>query len=146
MVDIQIFEGVCSVAFSEKISDGISACEIFDRIGKGGIDIDMVSMEMTAGDMLNVGFTLKDDDLPKLLPLIKSDRITTPVINCGNVKLLIKSDEMVGCPGFAARIFTALQSKNCMPLIVTTGINEISLLVRESEGAEAEKTLREMFS
>ena len=146
MVEIKVFEGVSSVAFREKVSDGIDSCGIFDKIGKGGIDIDMVSMEITAGDTLSVGFTLNDDDLPKLLPLIKSEKITTPVINCGNVKFLIKSEEMVGCPGFAARIFTALQSKGCMPLIVTTGINEISLLVRDSDGAEAEKTLREMFS
>lgn len=145
MAEIKIFEGICSVAFSEKVSDGISSYEIFDRIGKGGIDIDMVSMEITAGDIMGVGFTLRDDDLPRLLPLIKSDKITTPVVNCGNVKLLIKSEDMVGCPGFAARVFSALYKADCVPLLVTTGIDEISVLVRDSDSAEAERAVKELF-
>ena len=146
MVEIKVFESVCSVAFSEKISDGISSYEIFDRIGKGGIDIDMVSMEITAGDIMGVGFTVRDDDLSRLLPLIKSDKITTPVINCGNVKVVIKAEEMVGCPGVMAKVFSALDKVGCIPLLVTTGIDEISVLVRDSDGTDAGKALHAIFS
>ncbi len=141
MPDIKVFEGVTSVVFNEKISDHISTYEIFNRIGENGIDLDMISAELTINDTLSVGFTLPDEELPKLLTLIKSESITTPAVNCGNVKFIIKSEKMINCPGYAARIFSALRNAGCIPLLVTTGVDEISLLVRDSDSIDAAKAL-----
>ena len=146
MTDIKVFEGISSVAFSEKLAGDANTCDIFTRIGEGGIDVDMISLELTANDTISTGFTISDEDLAKLLPLIKSKAITTPVVNCGNVKFVIKAEEMVGCPGFAAKIFAGLKDVGCVPLMVTTGIDEISILVRDSDSTDAGRALNKIFS
>ena len=146
MTDIKVFEGISSVAFSERLGGEDGVCSIFGRIGEGGIDVDMISLELTANDTVSTGFTVSDEDLAKLLPLIRSKDITTPIVNCGNVKFVIKSEEMVGRPGFAAKIFAELKAVGCTPLMVTTGIDEISILVRDSDSVDAGRALNEIFS
>jgi hypothetical protein len=39
-----------------------------------------------------------------------------------------------------------LRGMDCLPLLVTTGLDEISLLVYESECVDLEKKLKETFS
>ena len=146
MTDIKVFEGISSVAFSEKLGGSSGTSDIFTRIGEGGIDVDMISLELTANDTISTGFTVSDEDLAELLPLIRSKDITTPIVNCGNIKFVIKSEEMVGKPGFAAKIFAGLKAVGCTPLMVTTGIDEISILVRDSDGMDAGRVLNEIFS
>lgn len=136
MTDIKVFEGITSVAFSEKLSDNISAYDIFDRIGAGNIDIDMISVELALNDTLFIGFTLSDEDLPELLPLIRSENISTPAVNCGNVKFVIQSEDMINCPGYAARVFKGLKEAGCTPLLITTSVDEISILVRDSDSGD----------
>lgn len=145
MVEIKVFEGITSVSFSEKLTDNTVYSVIFDKIGKAGIDLYMISADLAVNDSLCIGFTLADEDLPKLLPLMKSENITTPVINCGNVKFIIQTESMVNCPGFAAKVFVALNSLKCTPVMVTTGVYEISLLVRDSDSADVAKALSKLF-
>lgn len=145
MTDLKVFEGITSVAFSEKLTDSSSYCEILDRIGKAGINLDMISADLAINDTLCIGFTVDDEDLPKLLPLIKDKRISTPVINCGNVKFVIQSKTMINTPGFAARIFSELKNVGCVPILITTGVDEISMLVRDSDSADVGKALAKMF-
>lgn len=145
MTDIKVFEGITSVSFNEKPKEGVSAFRIFDRIGENGIDIDMISLDLAPNDVLFAGFTLSDGDLGKLLPLLKSENITTPAVNCGNVKFVVKSEDMINCPGFAARVFKSLSSAGCVPLLVTTAVDEISVLVRDSDSSDVGKALEKMF-
>lgn len=145
MTDIKVFEGITSVSFNEKPDKSVTAFGIFDRIGANGIDIDMISLELTPNDVLFVGFTLSDGELSKLLPLLKTENITTPAVNCGNVKFVVKSEDMIECPGFAAKVFSALGEVGCVPLLVTTAVDEISVLVRDSDSADVGKALEKLF-
>ena len=146
MIEIKVFEGITSVSFSEKLTENPVYCDIFDRIGKAGIDLDMISTDLSINDTMFIGFTVEDADLPKLLPLIKSDSISTPKINCGNVKFILKSQDMVNCPGFSAKVFNALKNVGCIPILVTTGVDEISLVVADSSSADAANALDKLFS
>lgn len=145
MTDIKVFEGITFVSFNEKSGEKLSAFEIFRKIGDNGIDIDMISIDLALSDSVCVGFTLCDDDLAKLLPLTRSENITVPAVNCGNVKFVIKSEDMINCPGFAAKIFTALDDIGCVPLMITTAVDEISILVRDSDSADVGKALEKLF-
>ncbi len=146
MIDIKVFEGVTSVSFHEKLTDSSVYCDIFDKIGKAGIDLDMISTDLAINDTMFIGFTVEDKEMPRLLPLIKSEKISTPRINCGNVKFVLKSQDMVNCPGFSAKVFNALKNAGCIPILVTTGVDEISLLVTDSDSAEAARTLDALFN
>lgn len=145
MTDIKVFEGITSVAFSEKLSGNITAYDIFNRIGAGNIDIDMISVELALNDTLFVGFTLSDEDLPSLLPLIKSENISTPTVNCGNVKFVIQSEDMINAPGYAAKVFAALKNAGSTPLLITTSVDEISILVRDSDSGDVGIALEKIF-
>lgn len=146
MIDIKVFEGVTSVSFHEKLTDSSVYCDIFDKIGKAGIDLDMISTDLAINDTVFIGFTVEDKEMPRLLPLIKSEKISTPRINCGNVKFVLKSQDMVNCPGFSAKVFNALKNAGCIPILVTTGVDEISLLVTDSDSAEAARALERLFA
>lgn len=145
MTEIKVFEGITSVAFSQKLTSGSAYCEILDRIGKAGINLDMISADLAVNDTFCIGFTVDDEDLPRLLPLIKDKDISTPVINCGNVKFIIRSQSMINTPGFAARVFSELKNAGCVPILITTGVDEISMLVSDSDSADVGKAMAEMF-
>jgi len=113
-----------------------------------GINIDMIAQSPATSDKISFGFTFADEDMPKLLAIINSldnENVAAPLVNCGDVKITVKSEEMVGNSGFAAKVFRALKEIDCLPLLVTTGLDEISLLVRASDLADLEKELREAF-
>lgn len=145
MTDIKVFEGITSVAFSERLTQSSSYCDILERVGRAGINLDMISADLGINDTLSIGFTVNDEDVPKLLPLIKDKSISTPVVNCGNVKFVIESKTMINTPGFAAQVFAELKAVGCVPLLITTGIDEISILVRDSDSADVGNALAKMF-
>lgn len=147
MTDIKVFEGISAVTFGEiSVKDTASDISaLFTGIGNAGIDLDMISLELCANDKMNVGFTFADDDLSKLLGVVKQAKVPAPLVNCGNVKFVIKSAEMIGIPGYSAKVFAACCGVGCVPILVTTGIDEISVLVRDSESADVGTKLHEIF-
>jgi len=124
-------------------------CEIFEKAATAGINIDMISQTPATSDKISFGFTFPDDDIPKLLSIISqisSGKDRAPMISVGNIKVTVKSDDMVTGPGFASRVMRALRDRDCLPLLVTTGLDEIAVLVRESEAVGLEEKLKECFS
>ncbi len=86
--------------------------------------------------------------MPKLLTVVKrlkEKHYITPMINSSNRKIVIKTGEMEAQAGFAAKVFNLLNKIDAMILLITTGVDEISVLIRESDGEAAEAGLRELF-
>lgn len=146
-IDIKVFEGVSVAAFENIPStDNASVvCDIMNTIGNAGIDLDMISLEVSPSNKINAGFTFEDANLSSLIKAVKGFNVPTPIINCGNVKFVLKSPEMIGKAGFTASVLTAIHSIGCTPLLITTGIDEISILVSNSDSADVAKKLEEMF-
>lgn len=121
-------------------------CDVFEQSAQAGINIDMISQAPAASEKISFGFTFSDEDMPKLISIINGiSRSLTPMINVGNVKVTIKSDDMINNTGFASKVMGVLRDMDCLPLLVTTGLDEISLLVYESECGDLEQRLREVF-
>lgn len=146
MFEIKVFEGISAVTFNNLPSDndGLLVCDIFSKIGAANIDLDMISQEISANGKINIGFTFADSDLTSLLSIVKTDNVPTPMVSCGNVKFVVKSPEMVGKPGVASRVISAVRSAGCVPLVITTGLDEISILVRDSDSTDVGKKLSEL--
>jgi aspartokinase len=123
-------------------------CEILEKAADAGVSIDMIAQSTATSDKIGFAFTLDDDALPKLLPVIKSPSIPDRqlFITCGNVKIAVKSQDMVNGAGFASKVFQALKKQDCLPLLITTGIDEISLLIPASNQADLEKNLHQYFT
>ena len=47
--------------------------------------------------------------------------------------------------GFAENVFGALAKAKANPILITTAVDEISVVVRESDSADFEKELRSIF-
>jgi aspartokinase len=121
---------------------GSSVCEILEQASRSGIVIDMIAQLPSASPECDLGFTFADSDMTAFLKIVKKQDKS---VSCGNVKVTVKSQAMITGTGFAAKVFAALKAADCSPLLITTGIDEISLLIHESSRTALEEILRKSF-
>lgn len=148
MTDITTNEGVSIITFGNIPFDSESEfiCKVFSAAAREKINIDMISKTPVSADSTSIGFTFADEDMPRMLKAAKevnSDK--PPMINSGNVKFVIKSAEMVTGVGFAENVFKALAAAKANPILITTALDEISVVVRESDSADFESELHKIF-
>lgn len=147
-MNITVTENVSAVTFNNVPLYKTIMEDTLTAVAEAGINIDMISMTAPTSERFGFGFTLDDDDMPKLLTVVKrlkEKHDITPMINSSNRKIVIKTGEMEAQAGFAAKVFNLLNKIDAMILLITTGVDEISVLIRESDGEGAEAGLRELF-
>ena len=147
-MNITVTENVSAVTFNNVPLYKTIMEDTLTAVAEAGINIDMISMTAPTSERFGFGFTLDDDDMPKLLGVVKKlkeKHDITPMINSSNRKIVIKTGEMEAQAGFAAKVFNLLNKIDAMILLITTGVVEISVLIRESDGEAAEAGLREML-
>ncbi len=147
-MNITVTENVSAVTFNNVPLYKTIMEDTLTAVAEAGINIDMISMTAPTSERFGFGFTLDDDDMPKLLTVVKrlkEKHDITPMINGSNRKIVIKTGEMEAQAGFAAKVFNLLNKIDAMILLITTGVDEISVLIRESDGEAAEAGLRELF-
>ena len=147
-MNITVTENVSAVTFNNVPLYKTIMEDTLTAVAEAGINIDMISMNAPTSERFGFGFTLDDDDMPKLLTVVKrlkEKHDITPMINSSNRKIVIKTGEMEAQAGFAAKVFNLLNKIDAMILLITTGVDEISVLIRESDGEAAEAGLRELF-
>lgn len=147
-MNITVTENVSAVTFNNVPLYKTIMEDTLTAVAEAGINIDMISMTAPTSERFGFGFTLDDDDMPKLLTVVKrlkEKHDITPMINSSNRKIVIKTGEMEAQAGFAAKVFNLLNKIDAMILLITTGVDEISVLIRESDGEAAESGLRELF-
>ncbi|MBD9060653.1 MAG: aspartate kinase [Ruminococcaceae bacterium] len=148
MMNITVTENVSAVTFNNVPLYKTIMEDTLTAVAEAGINIDMISMTAPTSERFGFGFTLDDDDMPKLLGVVKKlkeKHDITPMINSSNRKIVIKTGVMETQAGFAAKVFNLLNKIDAMILLITTGVDEISVLIRESDGEAAEAGLREML-
>ena len=145
-MSIQVCENVSSVSFNNVPLNKTIMEDTLTAVADAGINIDMISMTPPTSEIFSFGFTLSDEDMPKLLGVIgrmrERDGGIVPMINSGNRKIVIKSGDMETQAGFAASVFQMLNRIDAMILLITTGVDEISVLIRESDADAAEQEFR----
>ncbi len=147
-MNITVTENVSALTFNNVPLYKTIMEDTLTAVAEAGINIDMISMTAPTSERFGFGFTLDDDDMPKLLTVVKrlkEKHDITPMINSSNRKIVIKTGEMEAQAGFAAKVFNLLNKIDAMILLITTGVDEISVLIRESDGEAAEAGLRELF-
>ena len=117
-------------------------------VAAADINIDMISMTAPMSERFGFGFTVSDDDMGRLLAVekeLKEKHDITAMINSGNRKIVIKTSDMEKQAGFAAKVFALLNKLDAMILLITTSVDEISVLIRESDADAAVQGLEAMF-
>ena len=126
------------------------AAAIFESLGKNNINIDMVIQTAAAdGKKTDVTFTIKREDLPKTMKLIKKNNQYI------NYKKIIRDDKvskvsiigagMVANPGVVYKMFSALGREKINILAISTSEIKISVLVQEDMTQKAVKALHKKF-
>ncbi len=110
------------------------------------INIDMISKAYLSTDCSSIGFSIGDEAIPCFIKAVKQLNLAKPpMISCGNVKIVIKSEDMITEKGFALSVFSVLASLDTIPLLITTAVDEISVIIRESEAEKAVQYLKNLF-
>ncbi|MCH5323608.1 MAG: ACT domain-containing protein [Eubacterium sp.] len=147
MTEINTFEGYSAVTFTEIPANVGFESAVLKAVAEAGINIDMISQTPPKSDRVSFGFSFSDDDIPALLKImskITSDKNVTPFVTSGNVKIRILSDEMCDQAGFAAKVFELIDSVSAEVLMVSTGNDEICLLVPESGSDNISEVLKNL--
>lgn len=133
---LDVTENVSAVSFNNVPLDRTIMEDTLKIVANAGINVDMISMTAPTSEIFSFGFTVKDDDIPKLLGVVKELRekdCVAPMINSGNRKIVIQTGTMTNTIGFAARVFEILNGLSAMILMITTGEDEISVLIRNAD-------------
>ena len=137
-MNITVTENVSAVTFNNVPLYKTIMEDTLTAVAEAGINIDMISMTAPTSERFGFGFTLDDDDMPKLLTVVKrlkEKHDITPMINSSNRKIVIKTGEMEAQAGFAAKVFKACENICADVMLITTSVDEISLLVGDSFAA-----------
>lgn len=133
---IKVTENVSAVSFNNVPLNKTIMEDTLKAVAGVGINLDMISMTAPTSEIFSFGFTVNDEDMPKLLKMNKQlQEISgvSPMINSSNRKIVIKTGEMTETIGFAARVFEILNRLEAMILMITTGVDEISMLIRDAD-------------
>lgn len=133
---IEVTENVSAVSFNNVPLNKTIMEDTLKTVANAGINVDMISMTAPTSEIFSFGFTVNDEDMPKLLGVSKDlhkNGCPSPMINSGNRKIVLKNEKMADTVGFAARVFEILNSLQAMILMITTGVSEISMLIRDAD-------------
>ncbi len=147
MTEINTFDGYSAVTFSDIPANIGFETAVLKAVAQAGINIDMISQTPPRSDRVSFGFSFSDDDIPNLLKImgkITPESGVTPFVTSGNVKIRILSDEMCDQAGFAAKVFGLIDSVSAEVLMISTGNDEICMLVPESCCEDIQQALNEL--
>lgn len=120
---------------------------VFNAIAELDINVDMISITPPQSSIVNLSFTINDDDLGKLLKFNKllADKHLKPIISSNNRKINIYDEVMKNCPGMASKVFKAVSDIGIDIRIVTTSEVQISFLVTEACSDKAVEAIKEII-
>lgn len=148
-MNIEVTENVSAVSFNNVPLNKTVMEDTLKIVAKAGVNVDMISMTAPTQEIFSFGFTVNDDDMTKLLGAVKELKEkcgVTPMINGSNRKIVIKTGEMTTTVGFAARVFEILNRLEAMILMITTGVDEISMLIRDADADVVVKAFEKEFA
>ena len=120
---------------------------LFRSAAMRNICIDMISKSYVTTDYTAIAVSLSDEEIPALINAIVALKLKrAPMISCGHIKLIIKGEEMNCSTGYAYKFMTAIRAAEATPLLITTAVDEISAVIRESESVRAIAELKKAFN
>ena len=146
---ITTLAGVTLITLQSSPANSDFISEVFERIAKEKINVDMISMSPTRSSLTELSFTISDDDLIKTLKFtkdLKTDLAIKSIVSSVNHKISIYDKEMKNASGFASKVFSAIKSSDADIRLITTSEVEISLLVSEADFDKVFDNITKTFS
>ena len=130
------------------------AASIFALLAENNISVDMIIQSQRCRVINNVptrdiAFTVAQADASAaeklLLELVETGDVGEILVDTAIAKVSIVGAGMVGQPGVAAQLFTALAEQGINIQMITTSEIKISCVVGEEEGVKALKAIHQVF-
>lgn len=143
MFDISVTENVTLCTVSADNMTQISY--ILFLFAENDINIDMISAVLPQGHRKSFSFSFSDSDCDKAFNIIKRLKEekynSLPAMSIGNTKLLISGDMESRC-GIASVVISTVSKLDI--LMITTAINEISLLIPKADELQAIEKIKKL--
>ena len=132
---VTTYENITLITLHNVPADIGYIADVFTKIAAMDIDVDMISIAPSQSTTTSVSFTINDDDLIKTISFTSGleDGSVKSVVSSANCKISVDDDGMVGCPGFAAKVFSAVAESQTEIRLVTTSETQISILVTRED-------------
>ena len=134
---VTVREDVTLISLIDSPTNIDAISDIFEKIAKSEIDVDMISQTPPNGKHSSLSFTVSGEDFGKILKVTAELREKNPnlkvSVSSGNCKISVFSEDMRGTPGIAAKIFKAATSVNSDIRMITTSECDVSLLVFKAD-------------
>ena len=128
----------------------LQIAKIFNELKKAKINIDMVSQSSPLKGIINISFSIMDDDLFNAINTLKIFKNEIPElrieVNSNNTKLTLYGEEMRTVPGVFAETLNLLSASNVEIKMITTSEVEISYLIYSIDELPAIKALSKEFA
>ena len=125
------------------------AANIFEPLSKNHINVDMVIQNISSDHKTtDLTFTIKRDDLPKSLEIIKDNKaiIYKDLSHNDKVsKISIVGAGMVSTPGITYKMFRSLADEKINILAISTSEIKLSVIINENDTVKAIKKLHTVF-
>lgn len=120
--------------------------KVFGAVAQAGVNVDMITQTQAHKNKVDLSFTVEDQDLVaaiSALSIFKESGVVTDILSsCSKVVYL--DEKMSQTPGYGARVFSALADQGIEPLIITTSVTDISVLVEHGDLETASQALKNM--
>jgi aspartate kinase len=127
-----------------------TAAKVFDVLGKGKINILMISQSVSEA---NISFVVQRNLLERAVSILEISLLGKGLIRSVTAEddvcvVAIVGAGMRGTPGIASRLFTAVANKGINVRMIAQGSSElnISFVVKETDGEEAVRAVHEEFN
>ena len=127
---------------------GIAAA-IFDALARAGISVDTIVQNASIENITDLTFTVTKGDLDRAMEVVKPIARSIGARECVSDarlgKVSIVGTGMQNAPGYAARMFNALNDKNINIQLITTSEIRITCIIEEPRVKEAVRALHQAF-
>lgn len=146
---VNLTEGVAIISFEKAPAKIGFLSDLFDRVAKAGVNVDMISQTAPKGAHNTIAFTVADDMVGDILGIITelnaAEQSVLPMVSAGNVKISLWGKEMPHLVGVASDVFDRLAEIGVEVLLITTSDVDISIVVSSASADLAYETLKKAY-
>ncbi len=137
ITDIDVRDSVALITVNGLSGEGHLLARIFKTIADRGIDVDMITLCPHHKDRMNLSFTISNNDLGGAVAAMGELRADIPRFLChissNNSKITLSGTAVFEEMGIVSDVMSILTDNSVSVKLICASVNEISLLVDESD-------------
>lgn len=122
---------------------------LFEELAAAGISVDLIIQSIHIGNVNDITFTVSQGDSALAIQVAKTVAIALGgvevVVDPQVAKVSIVGAGMIGCPGVAAKMFTALGEAGINLQLISTSEIKVSCIIGAEDGVQAVVALCQSF-